>query len=179
MHTNEPDANRPTISILSRAEAARFSIAEPYAIVGITDPNLPDGSYVESPFRHQLLQLKFNDIRHPCCTVHLLFNDADAKQIAAFARWFRAAGLTRLVVHCEAGISRSSAIALVIGRYLGLTISDVIDPRARYRPNPFVVWRLTRALMPGHEGEVLTDLFAWFAENAPEMADAVGPDCIG
>jgi ADP-ribose pyrophosphatase YjhB (NUDIX family) len=169
VHVNEPSAQRPAIFILNRDEAARFSSAEPYAIVGITDPELPDGSYVETPSRRRLLRTKFHDIRHPCCSEHQLFDDAGAKEIADFARWFRAAGLSRLVIHCEAGVSRSSATALAIGRYLGLAIDDVIDPRARFRPNPFVLWRLTRELMPGEEGAALAELYAWFAKNAPEL----------
>jgi predicted protein tyrosine phosphatase len=169
----------PTISILSREEASRFSTVEPYAIVAVTDPELPDGSYAASGQRQRLLQLKFNDIRYACCVKHRLFDDADARRIAEFAEWFQTSGIKQLVVHCEAGISRSSAIALTIGRFLGLDIDEVLDPQKRYRPNPFVVWRLSRLLMPGREGEVLSELYAWLAEHAPEMAEAMGEDCIG
>lgn len=171
-------STRPTIKILNRPEAEAFISEQPYAILGATDPQFENPSYRVSENRHRVLNLNFNDIRHQCCERHLLFDDVHAAEIVAFADWVRESDVSTLVVHCEAGISRSSAIALAIGRYLGATIDDVLDPAKRYRPNAFVFWRLSRALMPGREAELVAELLAWFARYAPEMAVAMGPDCI-
>jgi predicted protein tyrosine phosphatase len=169
---------RPSITILNRPEAEAFVSDEPYAILGATDPHEQNPSYRDSDNLRRVLNLNFNDIRHQCCERHRLFEDAHATDIVAFAEWVRDSGVSTLIVHCEAGISRSSAIAVAIGRYLGADIDDILDPTKRYRPNTFVFWRLARALMPGREAALVDELFQWIALHAPEMAEAMGPSCI-
>ena len=163
--------------ILNRKEAEAFTTATPYAIVAVTDPDEADPSYITSSFCRRILNLKVNDLRHPCCAKHRLFDDEHARQIVEFAHWFRDSGFTQLVVHCEAGVSRSSAIALAIARFLGQEIDDVLNPFQRYRPNTFIYWRIVRALMPGRELELLGELFEWTARGAAVVVSAKDVEC--
>lgn len=158
---------------MSRPEAERFSSPQPYAIIGATDPDLPEPTYGASAALHRVLRLKFNDIRHQCCARHVLFDEAHVLELVEFAAWVRDEELAHLVVHCEAGISRSSAIALSLATFLETDTSGILDPRKRHRPNPFVYWRLTRALLPGREAELLAELFRWTSESASMMGEAI------
>ena len=51
--------------------------------------------------------------------------------------------LARVIVHCDAGVSRSPAVALALGRWLG---ADTRELSARYRPNPHVLETMERAI---------------------------------
>jgi hypothetical protein len=163
--------------ILGRREAEAFLSSDPYAILGTTDPDQPDVTYVSSPHCRRILNLKFNDLRHPCCSEHRMFDDELAKEIAAFAHWLRESDVSQLVVHCEAGVSRSSATALALARFLGYGIEDVLDPFARFRPNTFIYWRLARELMPGRELELIDELFRWIEGSTATVLAANGVPC--
>lgn len=70
---------------------------------------------------------------------------AQAEAIVAFIR--EHANADQLVVHCDAGFSRSPAIALAAADILGLEAEDLRDAIARrvFAPNSTVYLRLTEA----------------------------------
>lgn len=70
-----------------------------------------------------------------------LFSEEHARTIWDFVRNHRAE-VERIVVHCDAGMSRSPAVALAIAEKLGLDGSAFLG--GRYRPNERVL-RLLRA----------------------------------
>lgn len=73
-----------------------------------------------------------------------LFSSAHAAQIWRFVLDQRA-HIERIVVHCDAGVSRSAAVAAAIARvFLG---DDAEFFQGRYRPNP----RVYRMLIEGLE----------------------------
>jgi len=53
-----------------------------------------------------------------------------------------------LVVHCHAGISRSSAVGLSLAYHLGLKSSEVRDMNPNIDPNKFILAKMLKAL--GH-----------------------------
>jgi predicted protein tyrosine phosphatase len=168
---------RLRVHILSRGEAETFSSEEPYAIIAATDPDLADAAYDPSPFCRKVLRLKFSDITYQCCSKHRLFGDEHVEPIVEFAQWFRESGIEQLVVHCEGGISRSAAIGLSIAKFLDADESTILQPQKRHRPNPFIYWRLTRALLPGRELELVEELFEWTARNADAMITVPFKNC--
>lgn len=52
----------------------------------------------------------------------IVFDNAMAQQILDFADQCQADGATHLFVHCHAGLSRSGAVALFLGSYLGTPV---------------------------------------------------------
>jgi predicted protein tyrosine phosphatase len=113
-------SDRLRVRILSRVKAQLHAPREYEACISIVSPGQRPAA-LSSRFR-DILRLEFHDLAgferpdgsYPEGAVQL--SDADADRIAAFALAHRDAGL--LVVHCEAGISRSVAVGLAISTEL-------------------------------------------------------------
>jgi predicted protein tyrosine phosphatase len=96
---------------------------------------------------HEVLSIRFSDIsntqydsmsKYKSRKKHLvLFSDAHAKQIIAFIDRLKDK-ITDLVIHCEAGISRSGAVGLFVCRYLGLDETKYRDANRKINPNQYV-----------------------------------------
>ena len=89
----------------------------PWAVISITDADAPDAR-IRTANCVGLLRLKFDDIRTPS-PYFVAFTSQDARRILAFAAdvWDKA---DVLLVHCEAGISRSAGVAAALSRiYFG------------------------------------------------------------
>jgi predicted protein tyrosine phosphatase len=166
------------IVVMNRREAQAARPGVPYAIVSATNPELVACDYITSPLLRRELHLTFHDIRHPCCAHHQLFAEEHVTQLVAFAEWIGSSDIGVLIVHCDAGISRSSAIALAFARYLGVSDDEILNPARRHRPNPFIFWRLARALMPGREAELIDAFYRWILDNADALAQQAGDDCV-
>lgn len=109
------------------------------------------------------LTLRFNDIRVkvPADKAWTLFDMAMACKIAGFISqdW------DILLINCEAGVSRSSAVALAVAEHLGLP--SPLD-ESRHSPNPVVLETLRTAFAAG----VALDAIAEY-ENAGFGRDRV------
>jgi predicted protein tyrosine phosphatase len=110
--------NRPRITILG-VDAAEAWVPGPNEIcISIRSPGA-QAARLSSSFR-DVLRLYFHDVGgfpppYPPGTI--LFSEDDARKVADFARRHRH-DIDHLVVHCEAGISRSVAVALAISTTL-------------------------------------------------------------
>jgi len=115
----------------SRAGAEAFAWREPFAAISITDPGSRPVSLCQASLIARY-DLQFWDVERGELDVF----DADmARKALAFVR-NECAGATLLLVHCEAGISRSTAMANAIGRIHGV---DVRHQNALFvDPNPLV-----------------------------------------
>ena len=91
-----------------------------WAVISITDRD----SFGEAKIKdgwHSILRVHFHDVdpAKPCDEPHILMNEEHARQIVEFVR-----GLPHevngVLVHCQAGISRSAAVAKWISREFGL-----------------------------------------------------------
>ncbi len=99
------------IIVLNRVEAEEFDCGQVWACISIANteddfPPIPDEN------RHDLIQLAFADITMPA-NDFILFHDDHAHDILDFVtrNWD---AIDTLMVHCDAGISRSSAVAAAI-----------------------------------------------------------------
>jgi predicted protein tyrosine phosphatase len=123
------------LSFLSRREAEAATPRDDIAVISITDPvtatstplALKDGW-------HSVLRLEFHDIDldqlvqpflraqvREYCT---LMTPDQAREIVTFVARIQSNGASGIMVHCEAGVSRSAAVAKWIADRHGLRLSD-------------------------------------------------------
>ena len=106
-----------------------------------------ENSFEENPFRYRdeypkQLILRFDDISVPVDE----FIEPEEKHVLQALSFAEKIGEGSILIHCHAGISRSSAIALaIIAKKLGrgkevesINILEKINPHAR--PNKLLVW---------------------------------------
>jgi predicted protein tyrosine phosphatase len=146
------------IAIASRliAEKASALIKTPHAIISITDPDSDLPAFALNENRLGILSLQFYDIEDISAEMSLkdaveyltqfgdgLFKDDQASQIVDFVELVKdkAEGL---LVHCEAGVSRSAAVAAAIELMLNSSNERVFNDR-RYSPNLYVYSKLLLA----------------------------------
>lgn len=79
-------------------------------------PELPEEVSTSDKF-HGVLQLHFADINRPLLE-YILFNDDHAKQVLEFYNKIKN-DINLLVVHCYAGISRSTAVCAALSKIEG------------------------------------------------------------
>lgn len=133
------------IKVMSRQEALAYSYKQDvdnYIIVSIscpdeTGPIFYTPSKLKDIKRKGILRLWFNDIDRP-------YENKEPKEeqfigLKAFIDTFKDNPEVKdIIVHCAAGISRSSAVAAAICQYLGLNELDTIWSNYRYAPNALV-----------------------------------------
>jgi predicted protein tyrosine phosphatase len=116
---------------LSRERAEAYRDRRPYAMISLTDPGAALARLQDDPNRLGLLTLQFHDISHTpeefASLVrrperdHYILPTADhARQIVRFVREM-APRVEKIVIHCEAGISRSAGVGAAIAHCLGQT----------------------------------------------------------
>jgi predicted protein tyrosine phosphatase len=146
------------IAITNRviAEKASALIKSPHAIISITDPDSDLPNFAPNENRLGILSQQFYDIEDISDEMslkdaveyitqfgHGLFKDDQAAEIVDFMERIegRAKGI---LVHCEAGVSRSAAVAAVIELVLNGSNERVFNDR-RYSPNLYVYTKLLLA----------------------------------
>jgi predicted protein tyrosine phosphatase len=133
---------------LSREEAQRFRSSDPYVVISLTDTDAEHPHLEPQESLRDRLSLHFDDIYpgfpvlegvQPMCEM----KEADAEHIAAFVlRWW--GEVATIVVHCHAGLSRSTAVAAAIRAHHGLDERDLYEePRS---PNTHCLTLVTQAL---------------------------------
>lgn len=140
------------VIVLPRRAAERHTRKTPWAHIAITDP-APNGWLAQRPCPRlrDRLHLQFMDVtpedfeRNPAfrSLEPFLFDAEQAGQIIAFLEKHKTEALD-WVVSCEAGISRSSAVANFVLDYFGLGQRRFAPPR--YQPNPYVYEELRRTM---------------------------------
>lgn len=132
-------ADRPTIE---RGLVVRSS----YIVISITDPHKPDAKIPKTSGCRAVLRLKFDDAEptsgfSPSAGLRL-FGEMECTQVASFIDEYREQ-VGAVVVHCEAGMSRSPAVAAAVAKWLG---GDSAIFFQNYAPNQFVYDLLTEHL---------------------------------
>jgi len=152
----------PTIFITNRIEASQRILGqttEPLIkhIISICDPTeeSPPG-YTQVSHR---LRLEFDDITTPCDDPEdVLATPADILQVIDFTQAMQACG-GDVLIHCFAGVSRSTAVALIVyAVLLGVgkeeeALAYVLKARPQAEPNPWIVELADEAL--GRKGKLL------------------------
>lgn len=110
-------------------------------VLSILDPDWPEPEAFLKFDPHRRLELRFHDIIAP--QPHLIFPDPEhVTQLLAFGRDVAEGGATaHLLVHCHAGVSRSTAATALLfaqadpSRSAGAIFDDVARLRPRAWPN--------------------------------------------
>lgn len=98
----------PEFVVLSREEAEAYEPSGKEICISISDPNAPPARV--SPRFAAVLRLNFDDVTERGEPSDILFAEDHAREIRKFlASWLRA---ERVMVHCNAGVSRSPGVAL-------------------------------------------------------------------
>jgi predicted protein tyrosine phosphatase len=130
------------ISVLPRFIVERGFCSEyPYVLISITDPRQTPANLPEDPYRKDVLRLEFHDLTEPLPGYPEVFAEEHAQKIVTFLRdvpWD-----THVIVHCEAGVSRSAGVAAGIAQWRNCDKEQFY--KHPYHPNPLVVRILSRA----------------------------------
>jgi predicted protein tyrosine phosphatase len=101
-------ASNPEFIVLSREEAEHYEPRGREICISISDPDAP-AARISSRFA-AVLRLSFDDLTERGEPSDVLFADEHARKIGRFLdAWPRA---ERVMVHCNAGVSRSPGVAL-------------------------------------------------------------------
>jgi predicted protein tyrosine phosphatase len=133
--------------IASRKEAEKHAgdIDTPHILISITDYGAPKAIFGTNEYRQGLLRVKFDDVDSKLPGQYPI-TDADAAAIAKFVD-FHKDKINLIVVHCEGGISRSSATAAAIAFFLDRDASNSIFKDKRYMPNMLVFRKVLEAFL--------------------------------
>jgi predicted protein tyrosine phosphatase len=143
----------PAVEIFVYSRAAIETVApheSPHIVISITSAASDVARVRRSPSCRDVLRLVFADIESPVPDVEM-FDRAMADRVWAFFERHRAA-VESVLVHCDAGRSRSPAIAAALARAI---TGDDSEFFRRYEPNRHV-YRLmmeTRPLSCGGDNQ--------------------------
>ncbi len=98
----------PELVVLSRGEAERYEPRGTEICISISDPDAPPARI--SPRFSAVLRLNFDDLAERVEASDILFAQDHAREISEFVDSWPTAN--RVVVHCNAGVSRSPGVAL-------------------------------------------------------------------
>lgn len=109
-----------------------------HVIISITDEDMPDADIKPLDGCKSILRLKFADLCRNDIEIEgddlILFNDGMGKRILQFIN-YHIKDLDTIIVHCEAGVSRSAGCAAAIAKIL---LNDDLIFFKKYHPNRLV-----------------------------------------
>ncbi len=125
--------------IYSRAAIERLPAHDvPHLIISITSAEDDVARIPAGPHTLELIRLSFLDVAEG--QPGAMTEEHAMKILAAFER--HRPPLERVVLHCDAGVSRSPGVALALATLVG---ADTTEIGRRYAPNRHVVHTLLRA----------------------------------
>lgn len=138
----------PEILVLSRQRAVKYSRKEhpeQSIVISITDcsrgfPSIHKG---DSANIRAILKLKFDDVTEDN-NEYTAISMKQANKIVEFIKNYP--DIDRIIVHCEAGVSRSAGCAAAILKYLKNDDSQIFDDKY-YKPNMTVYHKVLNAFM--------------------------------
>ena len=146
-------------------------------VLSILDPGWPEPAAFEGYDPHFRATFRFNDAIEPEPGV-VLPKKADVEKILAFGR--DAGDERHLLIHCHAGISRSTAAMLMIlaQAHPNETEDAVVARLLRIRPQAWPNWRMVAFAdeVLGREGrliEAVTRIYVGRLEADPELAETM------
>jgi predicted protein tyrosine phosphatase len=148
-------------------------------IVSILDPEWPDPAAFDKFARHWRLDLRFHDVIEPDPD-QVAPSRTDVARLLAFGRELNDRTGSHLLVHCHAGVSRSTAAAALILVQMHPTrpASEALDTVARMRPRAWPNLRMLElgdALL-GRNGEIVAAASAVYRralDRDPLMQEAM------
>ncbi|HYZ39007.1 MAG TPA: protein-tyrosine-phosphatase [Stellaceae bacterium] len=148
-------------------------------VLSILDPGWPDPDPLNAFDVNRRLKLRFHDVieAQPDCVVPERW---DVELLLAFARDLNALRRTHLLIHCHAGVSRSTAAATLVlaQRHPDWPAAEALDQVIRLRPR---AWPNLRILELGDQildrgGEIVDAAGAHYRralEREPWLAEAM------
>jgi predicted protein tyrosine phosphatase len=126
----------------SRASAEAFCWPEPFALISITDPG-SQSMRLRQPTLVARCDLAFWDLAFVPGDDRVIFDSKMAQKVLRFVT--QECGPAKLLlIHCEAGISRSAGLANALGAIYGI---EVRHQNAEFlSPNPLVIRILHEAI---------------------------------
>lgn len=107
-----------TIGFFPRYVVENMTFDKEYGVISITDPEQKDALISGTD---NILRLRFLDLTEGVG----IFNDKHAQQVIDFVQKMNEMGIEKMVVHCEAGVSRSAAVALSLYTLLDCTFNQL------------------------------------------------------
>lgn len=116
---------------------------KPCILISIVSPEMPDADIKHPEMYKGILRLKFHDLEYPIKGYEKckLFSKDDAIQILDFVNNY-ADEIKLIVVHCEAGVSRSAGVAAALSLILNY---DCGYFHKYFHPNTLVKSTILRA----------------------------------
>lgn len=110
------------------------------------DQNGKTASYSPLPDGANILKLKFDDVTEKDSNYYIHFNSNHAKKIVDFIKNIKDDGSMDMIIHCDAGVSRSGAVGYLLNEWfnkfinVNLTDDSYFHMRnSHIMPNPEVV----------------------------------------
>jgi predicted protein tyrosine phosphatase len=147
------------VIICGIAELGQHCTAGVTHVLSILDPEWPDPDAFDAFLPHRRLALRFHDIIEPV-PARLPPSRRDVEELLAFGREIDASSVSHLLVHCHAGVSRSTAAAALIlaQAFPDRPADEALRAVVRLRPH---AWPNLRILefgdeLLGRNGEIVT-----------------------
>jgi predicted protein tyrosine phosphatase len=159
---------------LAALDAAQFS-----HVLSILDPGWPEPEALRRFDVHRRLRLHFHDVIEPL-PGWVVPERWDVDLLLAFGRDAAAAGGRRLLVHCHAGVSRSTAAAILLlaQRHEDRPANEAVAEVARLRPRAWPNLRLLELgdAALGRGGEIVAaarEQYRRVLAREPQLAEAM------
>jgi len=122
-----------TFWVLNRRLVGLITPDQPYIVISITNPGLVPATVRDNPDLLGVLRLQFHDTgdTHQPLRDEVVMTEQEARRILDFVIEYRDRAKV-IVCQCEAGVSRSAAIAAALSRWLN---HDDTFFFANYQPN--------------------------------------------
>lgn len=132
------------VIVMNRPLASQYSLAphsETSVIISITDPQGPPNFFCRDPANgiKDILRVSFEDTDKAETSI----SKAQAREIAIFVQQHMT--IDKIIVHCEAGQSRSAGVAAAILKYIFNDDSSIFEC-PKYTPNMFVYRKVIESL---------------------------------
>ena len=166
----------PRITICGIPELGEHSTAGVTHVLSILGPNSPDPPELAAFARHRRLILRFHDVIEPQPN-QIAPTREDVERLLVFGRQVSETPEAHLLVHCRAGVSRSTAAALILLQVhpewpASAALHAVAAIRPRAWPN-LLILEFGDALF-GRNGEIVAAAGAIYRRvlaNHPEFVD--------
>jgi predicted protein tyrosine phosphatase len=166
------------LTICGVAELDGFAKVGVSHVLSILDPADPEPPVFERFRQHRRTSLRFHDVVVPV-DGHQLPVEADVERILEFGRDLSTSDPLHLLVHCYAGVSRSTAASLILmaqanpGREADL-FAELIEVRPRAWPNSRMVGFADDMLgCNGRLKAALQDHYRTAVKRVPGLADMI------
>lgn len=113
-----------------------------FAVVSITSPGQDPADFEPDTDRRGICRVEFDDTTYPDVNGWTIISPQQADKIVRFFTKYRET-VDIMLVHCEAGISRSRGVGVALDRLLG---NSVVPHFVHGSPNPIVVHEMFKAL---------------------------------